>query len=108
MMNNSSSKDERKSRIWKKLKSEARWLLPGTGFKRWILLTILGSMLRSCLRCSSSATIARRQPHRGSHPGVFTLADRPLACSRRIAALIVIGIWGANRSLLKPERLDAR
>lgn len=115
MMNNSSSKDERKSRIWKKLKSEARWLLPGTGFKRWILLTILGSMLLGL----SLALLILGYYRSAVNPTVVPILaflslrwlDRPI---RFVLfggiglALIVIGIWGANRSLLKPFERSGR
>lgn len=114
-MNNSSSKDERKSRIWKKLKSEARWLLPGTGFKRWILLTILGSMLLGL----SLALLILGYYRSAVNPTVVPILaflslrwlDRPI---RFVLfggiglALIVIGIWGANRSLLKPFERSGR
>ena len=114
-MNNSSSKDERKSQIWKKLKSEARWLLPGTGFKRWILLTILGSMLLGL----SLALLILGYYRSAVNPTVVPILaflslrwlDRPI---RFVLfggiglALIVIGIWGANRSLLKPFERSGR
>jgi len=110
-MSDSGSKDKQKRQVWKKLKDEARWLLPGTGFKRWILLAILGSMMLGL----GLAVLILGYYRSASNPSVVPILaflslrwlDRPI---RFVLfggiglAMILVGIWGANHSLLKPSR----
>ena len=114
-MSDSGSKDKQKRQVWKKLKDEARWLLPGTGFKRWILLAILGSMMLGL----GLAVLILGYYRSASNPSVVPILaflslrwlDRPI---RFVLfggiglAMILVGIWGANHSLLKPFQKSGR
>jgi hypothetical protein len=108
-MDDPSKKDSKFQRFWKNFTNEIRWLLPGTGYKRWILLTILGAMLLGL----GLAVIELEYYHTVNNPTMVPILaflslrwlDRPV---RFIifggigVLLILVGIWGANHALLKP------
>lgn len=86
-----------------------RWFTPGIGVKRWGLLIILGSMLIGLGFAVVVLDLYRNTPDTWYLPVVAFLSLRFL--SRPIRALIfglggvlmiVIGVWGINRTLLKP------
>ncbi len=86
-----------------------RWFTPGIGVKRWGLLIILGSMLIGLGFAVVVLDMYRNTPDTWYLPVVAFLSLRFL--SRPIRALIfglvgvlmiVIGVWGINRTLLKP------
>jgi len=108
-MENPTKKENGFQRFWRNFKNEISWLLPGTGYKRWILLTILGAMLLGL----GLAVIVLGYYRTASNPTMvpilafFSLRwlDRPV---RFIifggvgVLLILVGIWGANHAILKP------
>ncbi len=86
-----------------------RWFTPGIGVKRWGLLIILGSMLIGLGFAVVVLDMYRNTPDTWYLPVVAFLSLRFL--SRPIRALIfglggvlmiIIGVWGINRTLLKP------
>lgn len=86
-----------------------RWFTPGIGVKRWGLLIILGSMLIGLGFAVVVLDMYRNTPDTWYLPVIAFLSLRFL--SRPIRALIfglggvlmiVIGVWGINRTLLKP------
>jgi uncharacterized cofD-like protein len=86
-----------------------RWFTPGIGVKRWGLLIILGSMLIGLGFAVVVLDMYRNTPDTWYLPVVAFLSLRFL--SRPIRALIFglvgvlmigIGVWGINRTLLKP------
>ena len=86
-----------------------RWFTPGIGVKRWGLLIILGSMLIGLGFAVGVLDMYRNTPDTWYLPVVAFLSLRFL--SRPIRALIFglvgvlmigIGVWGINRTLLKP------
>lgn len=86
-----------------------RWFVPGIGIKRWGLLVILGTMLIGLGFAVIVLDLYRNTPDTWYLPVVAFLSLRFL--SRPIRAvifglggiiLIVLGIWGINRTLLKP------
>jgi uncharacterized cofD-like protein len=86
-----------------------RWFVPGIGIKRWGLLVILGSTLIGLGFAVVVLDVYRNTPDTWYLPILAFLSLRFL--SRPIRALIfglggifliVIGIWGINRTLLKP------
>ncbi len=97
------------ARTWKKFLQGARWLLPGTGYKRWVILTIIGAMLLGL----GIAVIVLDYYRTASAPVLLPILaflslrwlNRPL---RFVifggigVGIIFLGIWGANRALLKP------
>lgn len=92
-----------------KLTNEFRWFAPGIGYKRWIVLTIIGSMLLGL-----GLAVLILDYYRSTTSDVLTpilavlslrFLDRPirfLLFGGVGLSLIMLGIWGSNRSLLKP------
>jgi uncharacterized cofD-like protein len=92
-----------------------RWLQPGMGVKRWLLLAFVGMLL---LALAGAHVI--RQATKDLQPGgtaqavidLITLQFLPFALRGLIiggigAALVVIGAWRAARNLTQPLRADA-
>lgn len=86
-----------------------RWFSPGIGIKRWVLLIILGCTLIGLGFAVVVLDLYRNTPDSWYLPVVAFLSLRFL--SRPIRALIfgflgilmiTIGIWGINRTLLRP------
>ncbi|HSM26200.1 MAG TPA: YvcK family protein [Anaerolineaceae bacterium] len=86
-----------------------RWFVPGIGIKRWGLLIILGSMLIGLGFAVVVIEMYRNTPDTWYLPVVAFLSLRFL--SRPVRALIfglggifliIIGVWGINRTLLRP------
>ncbi len=86
-----------------------RWFKPGIGIKRWGLLIILGTMMIGLGFAVVVLDMYRNTPDAWYLPVVAFLSLRFL--SRPIRALIFglggiimifIGVWGINRTLLKP------
>ncbi|MFZ3070504.1 MAG: gluconeogenesis factor YvcK family protein [Anaerolineaceae bacterium] len=115
LMNNSTHKNNGFSHFLSNLKNEARWLLPGTGYKRWIVLTIIGAMLLGL----GFAVVILDYYRSASDPTLIPVLaflslrwlDRPirfLVFGGIGLILILVGIWGANRALLKPFEKSGR
>ena len=92
-----------------RLKMEFRWLAPGTGYKRWLVLSMIGAMLLGL-----GLAVIILEYYRTTTSEILTpilaflslrFLDRPirfLLFGGVGLIMILIGIWGANRSLLKP------
>jgi uncharacterized cofD-like protein len=98
-----------KKRITFQLIRFLRWFVPGIGIKRWGLLIMLGSMLIGLGFAVVVLEKYRTTPDTWYLPIVAFLSLRFL--SRPVRAfifglggvlLIVIGVWGINRTLLRP------
>lgn len=88
---------------------EFRWLAPGTGYKRWLVLSMIGAMLLGL-----GLAVIILEYYRTTTSEILTpilaflslrFLDRPirfLLFGGVGLIMILIGIWGANRSLLKP------
>ena len=97
------------SQLWEKFKREINWLRPGLGYKRWLLLTLFGTTFLGLGLALIVLDVYRNAPETWWLPALSTLSlqflDRPI---RVIifggigVIMVVIGIWGANRSLLQP------
>ncbi len=92
-----------------KLKNELRWLTLGTGYKRWLILTIIGAMMLGLGLAVMILDYYRSTTSEVLTPILAFLSlrflDRPirfLFFGGLGIVMILIGIWGANRSLLKP------
>ncbi len=99
------------SRTWKTLKSLARWLTPGLGIKRWLLVLLAGTTLVAIGFGVAVLDFYRNAPDTWWLPLLSYLALRSLARPVRVAifgalglALMGLGIWGMNRALLEPFR----
>ena len=103
------------SQLWEKLKREINWLRPGLGYKRWLLLTLFGITFLGLGLALIVLDVYRNSPETWWLPALSALSlqflDRPI---RVIifggigVILVIIGIWGANRSLLQPFMLPGK
>ncbi len=108
-MKNPDQKENWFSRLIKKIGHELKWLAPGMGYKRWLILTIIGSMLLGLGAAVLVLDYYRTATNQALVPILAILSlrflDRPirfLLFGGLGLAMILIGIWGANRSLLRP------
>ncbi len=88
---------------------ELRWFLPGLGVKRWIAVTLAGITFLAVGFAYFLLDVYRTAPETWWLPAITTLALRFLARPLRILiyagiglGLVIWGIWGLNRTLLKP------
>ncbi len=109
------SKDNWFRKIWSRLRLEFRWLVPGTGYKRWLALSIIGAMLLGL-----GLAVLLLDYYRSTTSEILTpilaflslrFLDRPirfLLFGGLGVIVILLGIWGANRALLKPFEKDGK
>ncbi len=108
-MSNPEKKSSWLKQLIKRAQQEFRWLAPGMGYKRWLVLTIVGSMLLGLGAAVLVLDYYRSTTNEALVPILAVLSlrflDRPirfLLFGGLGMAMILIGIWGANRSLLRP------
>lgn len=96
-------------RSWRGLIRSLRWLVPGLGVKRWFLLTLAGTTLIGVGLAILILDIYRTAPETWWLPALSTASLRFLARPLRALifggiglGLIVAGILGINRTLMKP------
>jgi uncharacterized cofD-like protein len=101
--------------VWKRLSNPLRWLVPGLGVKRWIVLILLGTTLLGVGLAVLILEVYRTAPETWWLPILSIASLRVL--SRPLRALIfgglgiglvAVGIWGINRSLLAPYRRSGK
>jgi len=97
------------SRVWDAIRRESQWLRPGLGYKRWLILVFLGTTLLSIGMALFVLDVYRNAPDTWWLPVLSTLSLRFLDRPIRVlifggigVVLVLIGIWGSNRSLLRP------
>lgn len=85
------------------------WLIPGLGVKRWILVIILGTTMLGVGLAVLLLDIYRTAPETWWLPFLSTASLRFLARPLRVVVfgglgigLIFVGIWGLNRSFMRP------
>ncbi len=97
------------SKTWQTIKRELQWLLPGLGYKRYLLMVMFGAMLLGLGLAVLWLEAYRTTPDEWWLPIISAISlrflDRPirfLIFGGVGLIFIIIGIWGSNRSLLKP------
>jgi uncharacterized cofD-like protein len=97
------------SRLWKSLCREIQWFRPGLGYKRWLLLVFFGTTLLGVGLALAILDVYRTTPDTWWLPIIATLSLRFLSRPIRVlifggigVILVLVGIWGSNRSLLRP------
>jgi uncharacterized cofD-like protein len=97
------------SRLWENLRRELQWFRPGLGYKRWLILVFIGTTLLGIGLALVILDVYRNAPDTWWLPVLSTLSLRFLDRPIRViifggigAILVVVGIWGSNRSLLRP------
>lgn len=96
-------------RFGKDFQRSLRWLVPGLGVKRWLLLLLLGITLIGVGLAILILDIYRTAPDTWWLPIISTASLRFLPRLLRAVifggigiAMIIAGIWGINRSLMAP------
>lgn len=99
------------NRIWGRLTKPLRWLKPGLGVKRWIVVILLGTTLLGVGLGVLLLEIYRTAPNTWWLPILSIASLRALSRPVRVLifggigiGLVLLGIWGINRSLLAPFR----
>lgn len=99
------------SPVWNAFKNLSRWLTPGLGIKRWLLVLLAGTTLVAIGFGVAVLDFYRNAPDTWWLPVLSSLALRALARPVRVAifgtlglVLMGLGIWGMNRALLEPFR----
>lgn len=97
------------SRLSKALQWELQWFQPGLGYKRWLILVFLGTAFLGVGLALFVLDVYRNAPDTWWLPVLSTLSLRFLDRPIRIiifggigVIMVLIGIWGSNRSLLRP------
>ena len=97
--------------IWTQLFSHLRWLVPGLGVKRWIILILFGTTLLGVGLAIILLEVYRTAPDTWWLPILSYASLRSISRPLRAlifggigAGLVLTGIWGINRSLLAPYR----
>lgn len=98
-----------------KLNREFRWFMPGLGYKRWLILTIIGAAFLGLGLAVVVLQYYRTTTNQFLTPILaflsFRFLDRPvrfLLFGGIGFSMILVGIWGANRALLKPFEREGR
>src|SRR4030066_1750652 len=101
----------RSNKIWKQLSNPLRWLVPGLGVKRWIILILFGTTLLGVGLAIILLEVYRTAPDTWWLPILSYASLRSISRPFRAlifggmgAGLVLTGIWGINRSLLAPYR----
>lgn len=97
------------SRLWEGFRRELQWFRPGLGYKRWLILVFIGTSLLGLGLALIILDVYRNAPDTWWLPALSYLSLRFLDRPIRVVifggiglALMLIGIWGSNRSLLRP------
>ena len=96
-------------RLWTVIKRELRWFLPGMGVKRWLVFVLVGTTLISVGIAFVLLDFYRTAPDTWWLPFLSIISLRFLDRLLRAlifgligGGLILFGIYGLNRALLKP------
>lgn len=96
-------------RFWNMLRKQTGWLIPGLGVKRWMLVILAGITLLGLGFAVLILDVYRTSPETWWLPVLSFLSLRFLDRTLRAVifggtgiALLIWGIWGLNRSLLRP------
>jgi uncharacterized cofD-like protein len=97
------------ARIWDFVRQEIRWLTPGLGVKRWVVLILIGTTLIGVGFAILLLDFYRNAPESWWLPLVSFLSLRFLTRPLRAIIfgglgvfMILLGTWGLNRALLRP------
>ncbi len=103
------------STFLKRIANSLRWLVPGLGVKRWIIVILLGTTLLGVGLAIILLDIYRTAPDTWWLPLISLASLRILSRPLRAvifgglgAGLVIVGIWGINRSLLAPYRRSGK
>ena len=102
-------KDRKRKHRWQAMLQELRWLIPGIVVKRWLLLILAGTTLLGIGLAVFTLDVYRSAPDTWWLPVLSTLSLRFIYRPIRVlifgtlgVGLVLSGIWGFNRTLLRP------
>ena len=97
------------------LVSTSRWLVPGLGVKRWLVLVLLGTTFLGLGLAVFVLDVYRNAPDTWWLPLLSAASLRSLDRPLRVLVfgllgtlMVLLSIWGLNRSLLAPYRRPGR
>lgn len=97
------------------IQSSARWLYPGIGVKRWLLVVLFGTTLVGVGLAVLVLDVYRNAPDTWWLPVLSFASLRFITRPLRVlifggfgVGIILFGIWGLNRSLLAPYQRPGR
>jgi uncharacterized cofD-like protein len=109
------NKSSLRQRVRGRVSDSMRWLLPGLGVKRWFLLILLGITLLGFGLAMIVIDIYRYSPEAWWVPwlSMFSLRELPRLARMLIFgglgfALVTLGVWELNRSIISPFRRPGR
>jgi len=95
--------------VAKFIRQESRWLTPGLGVKRWLVVILMGTTLLGIGFAVLVLDVYRTAPETWWLPVLSFLSLRFLDRTLRAVIfgglgvlLVLLGLWGLNRSLLRP------
>jgi len=98
-----------------RLVKNSRWLVPGLGVKRWLLLVLIGTTFIGFGFAVFVLDVYRNAPDTWWLPLLSAASLRSLARPIRVlifgflgTAMVLLSIWGLNRSLMAPYRRPGR
>lgn len=101
--------------LWARLTRPLRWLIPGLGVKRWIVVFLLGATLLGVGLAVLLLEVYRTAPDTWWLPILSVASLRSLSRPLRVlifggigVGLVLLGIWGINRTLLAPFRRSGK
>jgi uncharacterized cofD-like protein len=96
-------------RVLNSVQQLLRWLIPGLGVKRWLVVLLAGITLLGIGLAVLVLDVYRTSPEAWWLPALSTLSLRFLTRPLRAlifggigAGLVLVGIWGINHTLLRP------
>src|SRR5512135_1636830 len=109
------TKKIRSSTLRERITSPLGWLIPGLGIKRWIIVDLLGTTLLGVGLGVLLLEVYRTAPDTWWLPILSIASLRVLSRPLRVLifggiglGLVLLGIWGINRSLLAPFRRSGK
>lgn len=96
-------------RFLKRVRQELRWLMPGIGVKRWLAVLLVGTTFNGVGLAMLLLDIYRNVPESRWLPVISAVSLQSFARPVRVFVFLGLGIavslwgvWGLNRSLLRP------
>src|SRR5512135_1675747 len=95
--------------LFRWIRQHLQWLQPGLGVKRWFIVLLLGTTLIGLGLALLVLDVYRNAPETWWLPFISTIALRQLERPLRVIifggiglGLLLLGVWGINRTLLRP------
>jgi uncharacterized cofD-like protein len=111
----SKAKASKQKKATRRVRNSLGWLVPGIGVKRWMVIILLGITLLAVGLAFVLLEIYRTAPDTWWLPILSAASLRVLSRPLRVLifggigiGLLLLGIWGINRTLLAPYRRSGK